>query len=469
VIRAPGGASLAARLVLLFVLGSAAIMAAAGYALYHALRMELEAADLAEVTGKTEVVEHLLGEFDGLAALEAHLQRLRDVPVGHPNLRIGALAGGRWLLPLEEPGLAAAGERRDAAADPYVAVEETGRSWLLHRVHHVWSDASAVDVVVATETTGTRVLLRDHALIAALVAFVGTAASALLALFVVRRGLAPLAQVAARAGEVTAQRLGARLDLGDAPREVHGLAESINRMLERLEQSFVALEQFSADIAHELRTPLNNLLLETQVTLGRPRTAEEYRETLHSNLEELERLQRMVSEMLFLARADRGMIELALQDVDLREEAASVADYFEAAASERGQRIEVSGQATVRCDRSLARRAVTNLLSNAVRYAPPSARIEVALARDGSGATVAVSNPAAGIAGEELERLFGRFARRDESRARGPEGAGLGLAIVDSIMKLQGGSVEASCRDGSITFRLRFPAAADPHDPVRIS
>ena len=462
--RAPGSASLAARLVLLFVLGSAAIMAAAGYALYHALRMELEARDLAEVTGKTEVVEHLLGEFASLAALEANLQRLRDVSVGHPYLRIGALAGGRWLLALEEPGLAAAGERGAALADPYVAMESAGRSWLLHRVHHTWSDASSAEVIVATETTETRALLRKHAHVAALVALLGTAASALLALLVVRRGLAPLAQVAARAGEVTAQRLGARLDLGDAPREVHGLAESINRMLERLEQSFLALEQFSADIAHELRTPLNNLLLETQVTLGRPRTDEEYRETLHSNLEELERLQRMVSEMLFLARADRGMIELEFQDVDLREEAASVADYFEAAAAERGQHVEVSGQATVRCDRSLARRAITNLLSNAVRYAPSSVRIDVAIAPEGSDATVAVSNPATGITGEDLDldRLFARFARRDESRARGPEGAGLGLAIVDSIMKLQGGRVEASCQDGSITFLLRFPIGLSP-------
>ena len=158
------------------------------------------------------------------------------------------------------------------------------------------------------------------------------------------------------------------------------------------------------------------------------------------------------------------MIELEFQDVDLREEAASVADYFEAAAAERGQHVEVSGQATVRCDRSLARRAITNLLSNAVRYAPSSVRIDVAIAPEGSDATVAVSNPATGITGEDLDldRLFARFARRDESRARGPEGAGLGLAIVDSIMKLQGGRVEASCQDGSITFLLRFPIGLSP-------
>ena len=188
--------------------------------------------------------------------------------------------------------------------------------------------------------------------------------------------------------------------------------------------------------------------------------AEDYQDALHSNLEELERLQRMVSEMLFLARADRGMIELDMQDVDLRAEASSVADYFEAATAERHQTIAISGEAHVRCDRSLARRAITNLLSNAVRYSPESARIDVAMSAGPPDATIAVSNPGAEIAQAELERLFSRFARRDESRSRGAEGAGLGLAIVDSIMKLQGGSLEASSGRGGVTFVLRFPHPA---------
>ena len=452
------GTSLASRLVLLFVLGSALIMAAAGYALYHALRMQLEARDFSEITGKTEVVEHLLGEFDTLGALEANLSRIRDISVGHPHLSIGVLQSDRWLLAIANVALAQLAVRAEEGSSvPYVEVAAGPRTWLMHRVRHVWPNGATVDVVIATETTQTHELLRDHALIAMLVAVLGTVASALLAWFVARKGLAPLAQLAARAGEVTAQRLGARLDVHDAPQEVRGLADSVNRMLDRLEQSFRTLEQFSADIAHELRTPLNNLLVQTQVTLGRPRLVEDYQDALHSNLEELERLQRMVSEMLFLARADRGMIELNLEDVDLRAETASVADYFEAAAAERHQTIAISGEAHVRCDRSLARRAITNLLSNAVRYSPESARIEVAVSAGPSSATLAVSNPGAEIAQAELERLFSRFARRDESRSRGAEGAGLGLAIVDSIMKLQGGTLEASSREGGITFVLRFP------------
>jgi two-component system heavy metal sensor histidine kinase CusS len=311
-------------------------------------------------------------------------------------------------------------------------------------------------VVLAIDTTENRKLLRDHAAVATLVAVVGTFLSGLLGWFVARRGLAPIAQVAARAGQVTAQRLGARLDLQEAPKEVHGLGESINHMLERLEESFRALEQFSADIAHELRTPLNNLLLQTQVTLSRPRTEAEYQETLHSNLVELERLQRMVADMLFLARADRGMLELALEDVELADEARSVTEYFEAAASERSQSIRIEGRAIVRGDRLMIRRALTNLLSNAVRYSPPGSPIVVEAGSDARGAFAAVSNPAVELPEQELRRLFARFARRDDSRGREVEGVGLGLAIVDSIMKLHRGSVEPESDARHIVFRLRF-------------
>lgn len=458
--RVARSGSLASRLVLLFVIGSAAIMAAAGYALYHALRMQLEAQDLAEVTGKTQVVEYVLRDIDGPGRLEANLPRLRDISIGHPHLDISVRSGERWLLPPpEELAQVVAGVVKSDTGATHVEARAGDRIWWLRRVHRDWS-GGAVDVVVAVETTETHVLLRDHAAVAAIVALLGTAASALLAWFVARRGLAPLAQVAARAGQVTAQRLGARLDLGDAPREVHGLADAINRMLERLEESFRTLEQFSADIAHELRTPLNNLLLQTQVTLGRPRTVEEYQEALHLNLAELERLQRMVSEMLFLARADRGMIELADDDIDVGAEARSVADYFEAAAAERAQAIAISGEARLRGDRLLLRRALTNLLSNAVRYSPDGARIEVDIAADPAGVRVSVANPGADLSPQELERLFSRFARRDESRGREVEGAGLGLAIVESIMKAQGGSVEGRSEGGRIAFTLRLPRAA---------
>jgi two-component system heavy metal sensor histidine kinase CusS len=230
-------------------------------------------------------------------------------------------------------------------------------------------------------------------------------------------------------------------------------------MLDRLRASFRALEEFSADIAHELRTPINNLMLQTQVTLSRPRGIDEYKEALHSNLTELEHLQRMVSDMLFLARADRGMLPLKVEPVQLGVEARSLAEFFELAAGEDGKSITVRGDATVMCDRAMSRRAITNLLSNAVRYAPRGAKISVDVhsSADGSAA-VAVTNPAASLSDAELARLFGRFARGESSEPAAGESTGLGLSIVASIMRLHGGEAIATSGDSAITFRLVFPA-----------
>ena len=452
--------SLVVRLVLLFAVGSAFIMAGAGYSLYHALRMRLEANDLSEITGKTEVVRHLLRDATSREAFEARLPRLRDIIVGHPQLSIGVMSDGRWLVPLSDTALSNVADRIMVSAPDTADFHADGRSWVVHRIRHAWSGGSPGEalVVLAVETTQTHELLNDHALVAWLVALVGTIASIVLAWFVAHRGLRPLGQVAARAEEVTASRLGARLDLEHAPRELHGLADSINGMLKRLEESFGALEHFSADIAHELRTPLSNLLLQTQVTLSRPRSTEEYRDALHSNLEELERLQRMVADMLFLARADRGMIALSREEIEMRPEIDSVVEYFEPAAAERGQRITVRGQGRLAADRMLFRRVLNNLLSNAVRYSPPGSMIDVVIDRSPEECKVTVSNPSS-IAQAELRRLFARFARRENSRGRDVEGAGLGLAIVESIMKLQGGSIDVSSDGAVVQMHLRFPVA----------
>lgn len=459
--RRPAAAgSLVARLVLLFVVGSAFIMAGAGYALYHALGMQLEASDLNEIRGKAAAVELSLRDVGDRRSLRTAIERIRELPVGHPHFAVAARSGAEWLI---QP----AGDLAEVVARPtgstgshgYVEAGLLGRAWLIHTLQRSWSgpEAGSVEVILAIEITETRKLLHEHALVAWLVALLGTAASAVLAWFVARRGLAPISQVAERAGEVTARRLGDRLDLADAPREIHGLADSINRMLERLEESFRALEQFSADIAHELRTPLNNVLVQTQVTLARPRSSEEYQDALHSNLEELERLQRMVSDMLFLARADRQMIGLELLSIDLRPEIDSVAEYFEAAAAEKGQKIAVHGQGTVQADRLMVRRVMNNLLSNAVRYAPEGAAIEVSITGGEAGCMVDVTNPSEPITTEELRRLFSRFVRRDPSRGRQAEGVGLGLSIVDSIMKLLGGAVDARADGGKVSFKLHFP------------
>jgi two-component system heavy metal sensor histidine kinase CusS len=166
----------------------------------------------------------------------------------------------------------------------------------------------------------------------------------------------------------------------------------------------------------------------------------------------------MVSDMLFLARADRGMFVLHVEPIDLREEANKVAEFFEIAAAESGMTIEVTGEGQTDCDRSMARRALTNLLSNAVRYSPAGSRIKVELHRtEGGRCIVDVTNPARNMGEEELRRLFGRFSRGEaSSRPLGDEGTGLGLSIVASIMRLHGGEALAESVTDGLRFRLVF-------------
>lgn len=273
-----------------------------------------------------------------------------------------------------------------------------------------------------------------------------------------RRGLAPLRDIARDAEDITADRLDRRLRSEAIPSELAEVAQTLNEMLARLEASFRRLSDFSSDIAHELRTPVSNLLTQTQVTLSKARSAEEYREVLASNAEEFERLGRTIADMLFIAKADNQLLIPHREAVDLAQEVASLFEFYEALAEEKALVLSFSGEARVNGDRLMLRRAIGNLLSNAVRHTPPHGRVAVVLDEgDGRTALVRVENTGATIAAEHLPRLFDRFYRADASRRHGGEGAGLGLAITRSIVVAHGGEVAVRSADGVTAFELRFP------------
>ncbi len=455
--------SLSLRLALLYAASTTVLLLALGAGLAWLLRTQLEARDREEIDGKTEQVLRVLRELRSSERIDGGLARFEEISLDHPHLSIGLRRGSHWLLPLS-PVLAplVRVDGNDAIPHaPQLAQFEIGRDfWWLRRVDFVATGDIVYSAYLGAHVNPTQQLVR--ALLQTMVAAggLGVLASALVGGWVARRGLAPLALIAHEAERVTADRLGERLPAHDAPAEVRGLVHAINRMLLRLRESFTSLEQFSADLAHELRTPISNLMLQTQVTLSRPRNAEEYREALHSNLAELERLQRMVADMLFLARADKGILELKLEPVDLADEARSVAEFFEAAAAERQQRIEIEGAAVAPSDRPMLRRAITNMLSNAVRYSPPGATICVRVGRTASEARIEVENPADTRTPEELRRLFNRFVRGDAAQRSDGDGTGLGLSIVESIMRLHGGRIEADSGAFGIRFSLTLPLQA---------
>jgi two-component system heavy metal sensor histidine kinase CusS len=288
----------------------------------------------------------------------------------------------------------------------------------------------------------------------------GVLFSAAAGAFVARHGMRPLAELTRATDRISASQLHERIAREGWPKELASLAKGFDRMLDRLEDSFKRLSQFSADLAHELRTPINNLRGEAGVALSQSRTSEEYRRTLESSLEEFERLTRLIDNLLFLARAESPTAGVVRSNFDGRHAVESVREFYEALAEDHGVTIHCEGQGTVNADPMLFRQAISNLLSNALNHTPHSGQVRVELEKcDGCGLEVHVTDTGCGISSEHLPHVFDRLYRADLARSKHPDGAGLGLAIVKSIMTLHGGSVDVQSEVGKGSrFTLLFPA-----------
>lgn len=286
---------------------------------------------------------------------------------------------------------------------------------------------------------------------------------------ITRRGLRPLGQITRATERIGAQQLTERIRQGDWPEELTALACAFDRMLDRLQEAFERLSQFSADLAHELRTPINNLMGEAQVALSRPREAAEYARTLTSALEEYSRLARMIDSMLFLAQADRAEALLSRVTLSAHAELAAIADFYQALADEQGVELVCEGQATVVADPLLLRRALSNLLSNALKATPGGGRVTLRAAVEADGTTVlSVSDQGSGIAAEHLPRLGDRFYRVDPARSQQAGGAGLGLSIVKSIATLHGGRLRIDSAPGRGTVASLILSSARAGVPVSL-
>jgi two-component system, OmpR family, heavy metal sensor histidine kinase CusS len=281
---------------------------------------------------------------------------------------------------------------------------------------------------------------------------------------IARQGIRPVEQIATTAQHISSTHLNERILPEGYPSELASLAGTFNQMLDRLEESFDRISRFTADIAHDLRTPVNNIRGEAEVALARARTVDEYREVLGSCLEEAVRLSNLISDLLFLARAESPLAHLHWARVDVRELLSSVREYYEGAAVEGGISLTMSdGDEPVMAelDRTLVQRAVGNLVANAVAHTPSGGSVVLAANTDAAGIFIAVSDTGAGIPPEALPRVFDRFFRVDTSRTQASGGTGLGLAIVRSITQLHGGSVEIASQLGKGTrVMLRIPLAA---------
>ena len=277
-----------------------------------------------------------------------------------------------------------------------------------------------------------------------------------------RRALGPLSDMAERARAITPDRLGERLVAEDAQDELGQLAAVFNAMLARLERSFDELRRFTADASHELRTPLTAMRAVGEVALREPRKGEEYREVIGSMLEEADRLARLVEGLLTLSRADGGNVVLRRERVDLAELAREVAAHLGVLAEEKRQAIAVvaSEPVDVQADRMVMRRALINLVDNAIKYTPEGGSVGILVRREPGGPTIEVVDTGPGIGTEHRERIFDRFYRIDKARPR--DGVGLGLAIARWAVETNGGQIDVECANGrGSTFRITFSPAGN--------
>lgn len=284
------------------------------------------------------------------------------------------------------------------------------------------------------------------------------------------RALAPVGGITEAARRISAANLGERIEVAHEDDELGRLATTLNAMLDRIDQAFVAARRFTADAAHELKTPLASLRAEAEVALIIPRSADEYREALRSVVEEAERLSRLAERLLLLSAEDAG-VDLPRRffrlDETIREAAGHASD-----AAHRARvalRLEEIPDMVVAGDRDLLRQAFDNLIENALKYTPAGGSVRVHGRRDDHRAVIEVADTGLGIPAEALPRIFDRFYRLDASRSRRTGGTGLGLSIVRAVVERHGGTAEAESTPGKgSTFRVILPvAAAEPSASVR--
>jgi heavy metal sensor kinase len=313
-------------------------------------------------------------------------------------------------------------------------------------------------IVYAAPMVQLREQVRQAGVFIALVSLLLLGATALLALWGIRRGLLPLQNLAARAALVSAQNWELRVpDDARQMEELRPLTQSMAHMLERLQHSFVQQKEFAGNAAHELKTPVAVLKSTLQSLLQRPRTAEEYRAGLDRALEDLDRLERLLQGMLRLARAEQrepGTTPGDLQEVDLAATCEEAIASIRGLAEARDTKIQLStnGRVLLQADPEDLQLIWVNLLENAVRFSPAGGSVEVVITREkGAPARVSFADHGPGIPATDLPHIFDRFYRGDPSRTRATGGFGLGLAIAKALVEAYGGSITADSSPGQGT------------------
>jgi two-component system heavy metal sensor histidine kinase CusS len=402
-----------------------------------------------ELARKIELVRHLVEEASSSGDVAAMRHKLGEFFMGHSDLQVTLyLADGR------------------------VAYQTPGRL-------HEESNKSTTTVKLGAETQGVTsaridldrsadaMLLTSLAALLTATTLVGAACVSVSGFWLVRRSLAPLRDLATQTSALHIDRLGQRLFVKPEVAELQPWIRQFNELLGRLDYAYRQMEAFNADVAHELRTPLATLISQMEFLLARPRTVEELRDTLGSGLEEVRRLTTIVNDMLFLAHADQGAQVRMANPSSLADEVRQVMDFHEGVLSERDLTPRIEGDALVAFESGLIRRAISNILANAARYADPGTQITISIRREDALVWLEVTNCGAEVPPASLPHIFDRFFRMEAAREHSDTNHGLGLAIVAAIARMHGGRTVARSTPGRTTIGFSLAAvAAIPSAPV---
>jgi len=452
--------SLSLRLALWFALVSATLLGAIGVYLYHSMASELALRDDIALAGRIERMRALVDDSASIEALRRRPQLYANMLGNRDNALWMLDAQGHLLidvnpgdLPLPSLPAAPAIRLTDVAATHAARL-----AWV-----DVWQGSHRFTLVAGKMLEERERMLTSYRITLAAALVGGALLSFVLGWMISQRALLPVRMMAERAAAIDVRRLQQKVAvrLSPAPiqevQELHQLGASLDQMLKRLADGFLQLSRFSEDLAHEMRTPLHNLMGQTEHALRKRRGAEEYEQLLVSNLEEYERLARMVESMLFLARSEQPASSIARETIDLVGLCTQLADYFEGVAQERGITVVVRAAGELVADLVLVRRALANLLANALRYGDAAGTVTINTSVDGETVCIAVHNTGVPISAEHLPHLFERFYRCNPARSQGGDSGGLGLAIVSSIMHLHGGEARVESLDAGNRFILSFP------------
>ena len=456
--------SLTLRLALIFALLAFALLATLGVALYRELERELIMRDDAALIYRIDQLRNLLNDSNTLDLIKTKPELFQNM-LGNRESVLSIAAPGQQPLLTVNPG---------NINLPSVPPVPKNHKLTFADVHHFpgingvpfatvaasidSGDLGSLQVTTGRLMTERTAVLASYRLSVYVLASIAAIILAVVGYLLVHRGLLPLRRLARHAQGIGVGNLAERLDSHGAPKELLPMIDSFNTMLERLAKGFVQLGQVSTDMAHELRTPINNLLGETQVALQQNRSIEAYQQLLASNVEELERLARMLDNMLFLARTDPASALRQRQELDAADEMERMADYFEGLAADVGIHINAQGSGVIWAEPMLLRRALANLCANAIKYGAADSELSICATPTADGIHLQVRNRGQTIPAEHLPRLFERFYRVDESRERSAQSNGLGLSIVATIMQLHNGGYSVTSTDGVTCFELFFPA-----------